>query len=125
MTQDYKEALIIRIFSEGAQFDKEHFTKIAKALKPTIHTARTTERDVIKANLELVSTQQTVNKYLRSHGRMLKSRNYYGEFYVVCDKPALKEVARYNRTAKTMSTCAEKLTAGMEMRQKALDLVAM
>lgn len=118
----YHETLINELFTADAEFSREHFTKIALSLRPTLNVSRKSERDVIKANMGLVSVQQLINRHLRSQGKMLKSRNYYSSFYVIQDKPARKEVARYIRTARNLSSCAERLKEGLDMRQKVLDL---
>lgn len=124
MPKDYKERVIETLFIDNASFTRDQFTNIAKALNPTIHQSRKTERDIIKSNMSLVSVQKLINRHLRSFGKVLKSKDYYSTFYVSQDKSAFREVARYKRTAKNLNTCAEELQAGMEMRQQVLDIMS-
>lgn len=122
MSTSYKEVFIETVFKDGEKFTREQFTALAATIRPTIHLSRKSERDIIKANMSLVSVQQTVNKHLRKFGKILKSGNYYSVFYVVQDKRALKEVARYTRTAANMHRCAAELVQGDSNRQKVLNL---
>lgn len=122
MDDKFKETFIESTFSGEANFTREQFTALAAVIRPTIHLSRKSERDIIKANMSLVSVQQTINKHLRKLGRILKSGNYYTSFYVVQDKRALREVARYTRTAANLNKCAAALVKGASDRQKVLDL---
>lgn len=122
MDAKFKETFIESNFIGEANFTREQFTALAAVIRPTLHLSRKSERDVIKANMSLVSVQQTINKHLRKFGKILKSGNYYSVFYVVQDKRALKEVARYTRTAANMHRCAAELVQGDSNRQKVLNL---
>lgn len=109
-------APIVALFTPGMSYNRETFIRIANILYPVRFAGLSNIMDI--ESIVLVSIQGAINKTLRKYGRVLKSVNYYSSFEVVSGGLALKEVARYTRTAKTMNKNIDILSASLDSLNK-------
>lgn len=58
-------------------------------------------KDLTKHNLALVNAQEKLNKLLRHKGLVMRSRNYYSEFYIIGQEQATAKANLYARGSAT------------------------
>lgn len=115
--------MIIGLFSAGAELSFAQMAKVGSVLWPnSCAEERFAAMSAMQQRLRLVRVQEAVNKVLRSTGLVLKSRDYGEVWYVVTVPAAIKEIARYNRTAETMRKFSSELQAGVKTSQLVLAL---
>lgn len=113
------QAVKDKLFKASTVLINKEFTVLAKSIDPNLHTRKRTVADRSRSALALVRTQGHINEFLRPKGMVLKSRNYYSEFYVVKNAKAESEVVRYHHVAKNAVERAEILSHGIFRAKKA------
>lgn len=86
-------------------------------VKRIVHTGEFA--DVQRSNLTLVGVQAEVNNVLRHSGLVLKSRNYYSEFYICNLEQTANKIVTHQEKAEIHKHCSNVLEKAVIQRVKA------
>lgn len=86
-------------------------------VKNIVHTGEF--EDVQRSNLTLVGVQADINNVLRHSGLVMKSRNYYSEFYICNLKQTAHKVLNYQEKSEVNKYCGNTLERAVIQRLKA------
>jgi hypothetical protein len=103
-------------FQTGSVIKRRTFCKLFRA-KKIVHEGGFAE--VQRSNLTLVGIQAEVNRILRHSGLVMKSRDYYSEFYICSLKQTADKVLAYQEKSEVHRHCSNVLEKATIQRLKA------
>jgi len=103
-------------FQTGSVIKRRTFCKLFR-IKGVIHSGPFDE--IQRANLKLVGVQADVNNILRQSGLVMKSRDYYSEFYIANLKETGETVLAHQEKAEAHKRCSNDLEKAVISRLRA------
>lgn len=103
-------------FAVGKTFKRKSFCRMFR-IKGVVHQG--TFHQIQRSNLELVSVQTKINKILMEQGLVLKSRNYYSEFYIADKASTKSKIVKHSEQAEDHKFLSDGLEKNMTYRIKA------
>ena len=100
-------------FQAGSVIKRRTFCKLFR-VKKIVHSGEFA--DVQRSNLALVGVQAEVNNILRHSGLVMRSRDYYSEFYIGDIKQTGNAVLNYQVKAEANKQCSDALEKAVIQR---------